>query len=162
MKILITAPYNEEAQKVLAGIFGEIIYRPWKPHGRAYNEKELMGLLDETGANALITEHDQVTEKVIEANPDLKFIGVCRGTPSNVSLETAAQKGIPVLYTPGRNAQAVAEMFVANVINLQRNTIAGWQWLKGENWGEGAHTSYLQFKGNELAGKQSGWLDLVR
>lgn len=156
MRILITAPYNEKARKDLAGVFGDIIYRPWKTLGRAYNEKELMALLGETGAEALITEHDQVTKEVIEAYPGLQFIGVCRGTPSNVSLETASQKGIPVFHTPARNAQAVAEMFVANVITLLRNTLAGWQWLTQENWEEGAHTSYLQFKGNELAGKTIG------
>ena len=148
MRILITAPYNEEGQKVLAEMFGEIIYRPWKSNGRAYNEQELMALLGETKADALITEHDQVTAKVIEAYPYLQFIGVCRGTPSNVSLETATEKGMPVFYAPARNAQAVAEMFVANVITLMRNTIAAIQWLEEEKWEEGAHTSYLQFKGN--------------
>jgi D-3-phosphoglycerate dehydrogenase / 2-oxoglutarate reductase len=156
MRILITAPYNEEGQKGLAEIFGEIIYRPWKSNGRAYNEQELMALLGETKADALITEHDQVTAKVIEAYPYLQFIGVCRGTPSNVSLETATEKGMPVFYAPARNAQAVAEMFVANVITLMRNTIAAIQWLEEEKWEEGAHTSYLQFKGNELAGKTIG------
>ncbi len=156
MRILITAPYNEEGQRVLAETFGEIIYKPWKPHGRAYNEEELMALLGEAKAEALITEHDHVTAKVIEAYPDLQFIGVCRGTPSNVSLDTASQKGIPVFYTPARNAQAVAEMFIANVITLMRNTIAAAQWLEEEKWEVGAHTSYLQFKGNELAGKTIG------
>src|SRR5690606_4619867 len=29
-------------------------------------------------------------------------------------------------------------------------------WLQEGQWGAGAHTSYLQFKGNELAGKQVG------
>jgi D-3-phosphoglycerate dehydrogenase len=156
MKILITAPYNEKARKVLAASFGEIIYKPWKPHGRAYNEEELLALLYDNGVNALITEHDQVTERVIEANAHLQFIGVCRGTPSNVSVKTAQKKGIPVFYTPGRNAQAVAEMFIANVITIMRNTIAGWHWLQAEKWEEGAHTSYLQFKGYELAGKTIG------
>lgn len=156
MKILITAPYNGKARKELEGIFGEIIYKPWKPHGRAYNESELIALLSDAKADALITEHDQVTHSVIEQHPALQFIGVCRGTPSNVSVETAKKKGIPVFYTPGRNAQAVAEMFVANVITLMRNTIRGWQWLTAEKWEAGAHTSYLQFKGNELAGKTIG------
>jgi len=156
MKILITAPYNEKARDVLALNFGEIIYKPWKPHGRAYNESELIALLNDHAADALITEHDEVTERVIEANTHLQFIGVCRGTPSNVSVETARKKGIPVFYTPGRNAQAVAEMFIANVITLMRNTIEGWHWLRAEKWEEGAHTSYLQFKGNELAGKTIG------
>lgn len=156
MRILITAPYNDQGQRVLEESFGEIIYKPWKPHGRAYNEQELVELLGDTKAEALITEHDQVTARVIEAFPDLRFIGVCRGTPSNVSLETAAEKGIPVFHTPARNAQAVAEMFIANVIAILRNTVAATQWLEEEKWEEGAHTSYLQFKGNELAGKTIG------
>jgi len=156
MKILITAPYTEIAKAQLMETIGEIIYKPWKPHGRAYNEEELIELLHQTGAEALITEHDEVTEKVIALYPDLQFIAVCRGTPSNVAVKTATEAGIPVFYTPARNAQAVAEMFVANVITFMRYTLAAMKWLKGGNWGEGAHTSYLQFKGNELAGKTIG------
>lgn len=156
MKILITAPYNEKERKALQENFGEVIYKPWKPHGRAYNEGELVALLKETKADALITEHDEVTKLVIDQNAGLRFIGVCRGTPSNVSLETAKLHGIPVFHTPGRNAQAVAEMFIANVITLMRNTIPAWQWLQAEKWEQGAHTSYLEFKGVELAGKTIG------
>src|SRR5690606_34133385 len=119
MKILITAPYNEQGQSELSARFGEIIYKPWKPHGRAYRAEELIQLLEESQADALITEHDEVTAQVIERFPNLKFIGVCRGTASNVSLETAKALGIPVLNTPARNAQAVAEMFIANVITFK-------------------------------------------
>jgi D-3-phosphoglycerate dehydrogenase / 2-oxoglutarate reductase len=156
MRVLITAPYYEKAQKELAAALGEIIYRPWKLQHRAYNEKELLSLLKETKAEALITEHDQVTETVIRSFPTLRFIGVCRGTPSNVATRTASELDIPVFYTPARNAQAVAEMFIANVITLMRNTMAACRWLQEEKWEEGAHTSYLQFKGNELAGKTVG------
>lgn len=156
MRILITAPYNQAGQDVLSSQLGEVIYKPWKDNGRAYNEDELNQLLNDTGAEALITEHDHVTATVINAHPNLQFIGVCRGTPSNVDLKVAEQHGIPVFHTPARNAQAVAEMFIANVINLMRFTIPSWQWLTGKNWEEGAHTSYLQFKGNEMAGKTIG------
>ena len=156
MKILITAPYHEKAQRELGEALGEIIYRPWKPHGRAYNKNELIELLQETGADALITEHDEVKSVVMCAFPDLKFIGVCRGTPSNIDLIAATEKNIPVFNTPARNAQAVAEMFIANVITFMRNTLAGIHWLKAQKWEAGAHTSYLQFKGNELAGKTIG------
>lgn len=156
MRILITAPYHEKAQQELESTIGEIIYRPWKPHGRAYYAEELIALLKETGADALITEHDQVTAEVIEAFPNLQFIGVCRGTPSNVDVQTATENNIPVFHTPARNAQAVAEMFIANVITFMRNTLAGREWLKSKKWEAGAHTAYLQFKGNELAGKTVG------
>jgi D-3-phosphoglycerate dehydrogenase len=158
MKILVTAPYNENGLIALREQFGEVIYRPWKPNGRAYYADELLQLLNATSANALITEHDHVTADVLHAYPNLQFIGVCRGTPSNVALDVATQHGIPVFYTPARNAQAVAEMFVANVITFMRNTLPAIEWLKGNNWAEGAHTSYLQFKGNELAGKTIGML----
>lgn len=157
MKVLLTAPYeNENALKELEGLFDEVIYRSWKPHGRAYNPVELNALLLETGANALISEHDEITSEVLYANPHLKFVGICRGTPSNIDLNVATELKIPVFNTPARNAQAVAEMFIANVITLMRNTLPGIEWLEGKNWGEGAHTSYLQFKGNEVAGKKVG------
>ncbi len=156
MRILVTAPYHEEGREKLAQLFGKVIYRPWKSHGRGYQPDELIGLLRETQADALITEHDEVTAAVINAFPELKFIGVCRGTPSNVAVEEATQRGIPVFNTPARNAQAVAELFIANVITFMRNTLQGMQWLKNGQWGAGAHTSYLQLKGNELAGKKVG------
>ncbi|TDO22901.1 NAD(P)-dependent oxidoreductase [Pedobacter duraquae] len=156
MKILLTAPYHEEGQKELENALGDVINRPWKDHGRAFNPSELISLLRETQADALITEHDEVTKEVIEAFPDLQFIGVCRGTPSNVCLETAALYNIPVFHTPARNAQAVAELFLATVIDMLRFVFEGSAWLKGGGWGAGAHTSYLQFKGNEMAGKTIG------
>lgn len=155
-RILITAPYYDAARERLAGIFGEVIYKPWKEHGHGYRPDELIALLRKTNAEALITEHDEVTEEVIRAFPGLQFIGVCRGTPSNVEVSTATKLGIPVFNTPARNAQAVAEMFIANLINLMRHTLPGIDWLKGEKWEAGAHTSYLQFKGNEIAGKTIG------
>lgn len=155
MRILVTAPYNEQGLNELRSL-GEVIYQPWKPHGRAYNEEELIRMLGENDADALITEHDTVSRKVIENFSSLRFIGVCRGTPSNVALDAAAEKGIPIFHTPARNAQAVAEMFIANIITLMRNTLPAMEWLRQGNWEEGAHTSYLQFKGNELAGKTVG------
>ncbi|HLR31303.1 MAG TPA: 2-hydroxyacid dehydrogenase [Fodinibius sp.] len=156
MKILVTAPYSNQCKQELANTFEEIIYKPWKAHGRGYNAQELISMLNDTHAEALITEHDRVTKAVIQTHPGLRFIGVCRGTPSNVALDTANKLGIPVFNAPGRNAQAVAELFVANVITLLRKTIEGWQWLRNEEWEEGAHTAYLQFKGHELAGKTVG------
>ncbi len=157
MKVLLTAPYeNAKALRELESLFDEVIYRSWKPHGRAYNPNELNALLKETGANGLISEHDEITEEVLRANPHLKFVGICRGTPSNIDIGVATALGIPVFNTPARNAQAVAEMFIANVITLLRNTIPAINWLEERKWGEGAHASYLAFKGNELAGKKVG------
>ncbi len=156
MRILVTAPYHEQGLLELRSNFGEVIYKPWKENDRAFNEDELIELLRETAAEALITEHDHVTEKVLNKNKHLQFIGVCRGTPSNVALAVATGLKIPVFYTPARNAQAVAELFIANTICFMRQVLPGIQWLKERKWEAGAHTSYLQFKGAELAGKTVG------
>src|SRR5690606_39733276 len=81
---------------------------------------------------------------------------VCRGTASSVAVKTATGLCITVFNTPARNAQAVAEMFIANLITFMRHTLPVIEWLKAEKWEVGAHTSCLQFKGNEIAGKTIG------
>lgn len=156
MNILITSPYNDNGRTALKKAFGNVTYRVWKEKGSAYTAEELNNLLDESKADALITEHDEVSASVIKKHPHLKFIGVCRGTPSNVDIATAKELNIPVFHTPARNAQAVAEMLIANVIIFLRQVVPSIDWLKGRNWQKGAHASYLQFKGNELAGKTVG------
>ena len=156
MKILITAPYSATALEEVSKTVGQVIYKPWNKHGKAFSEAELIAMLKESGADALVIENDDVTEKIIESFPALNFIGVCRGTPSNVALSAATRAGIPVFFTPARNAQAVAEMFIANIIVFLRNTVASINWLKQGQWIEGTHTPYLRFKGNELAGKTVG------
>ncbi|WP_322904877.1 2-hydroxyacid dehydrogenase [Paenibacillus campi] len=156
MKILITAPYNEQGRKQLAEQFDEVIYRCWKDHGQAYGEQQLIELLQATEADGLIVELDHVTGRVLDEVPSLQFIGVCRGTPSNVDVQLATERGIPVFYTPARNAQAVAEMVVGSLITLLRNVIPSSQWLEAGEWKSGRLTAYLAFKGNELAGKKVG------
>lgn len=156
VKALITAPYNESGLQDLRDLGVETDYRSWKDQGRGYLPEELKEMLAEDAYEIFITEHDTVDRSVIESCPSLRLIGVCRGTPSNVDVAFAESRGIEVLNTPGRNAQAVAEMFIANVITFYRKTMVARQWLIDGEWDAGAHTSYLHFKGNELAGKTVG------
>lgn len=78
MTVLITAPYHDEGLKELTELFGRTVHRPWKKHGRAYREDELIRMIQETNASGLITELDEVSERVIDILPDTAFIGVCR------------------------------------------------------------------------------------
>lgn len=158
MTVLVTAPYNEEGRKELKNLFGSVIYQSWKEQGRAYREDELIQLLKATNATGLITELDQVTDSVFASVPELSFVGVCRGMPSNVDVAAASKRGIPVFYTPGRNAQAVAEMFIGNVISFLRHTSASNQWLKDGKWDSDYLQAYVKFKGNELTGKTVGMI----
>ncbi|MFP3683135.1 NAD(P)-dependent oxidoreductase [Bacillus sp. SIMBA_026] len=75
MTVLITAPYHDEGLKELTELFGRTVHRPWKKHGRDYREDELIRMIQETNASGLITELDEVSERVIDILPDSAFIG---------------------------------------------------------------------------------------
>ena len=47
-------------------------------------------------------------------------MGCARSNPVNIDLGAAKELGIPVVYTPGRNAQSVAEMTIALILVLAR------------------------------------------
>ena len=81
-------------------------------------EDELIELM--RGAEIAIIEYESVTARVIESLPDLKLIVCPRGKPVNIDCEAAAKRGIPVVNTPGRNANSVAELVVAQMISLCR------------------------------------------
>ncbi|MDM5338411.1 2-hydroxyacid dehydrogenase [Fictibacillus enclensis] len=156
MTVLVTAPYNKPGRDELEEMFRKVVYRSWKDHGQAFREDELIALLNETGASGLIAELDQVTENVISEAPSLQFVGVCRGMPSNVNIEAATKRGIPVFYTPARNAQAVAEMVVGSLITFYRHIIEASKWLREKNWKDDYLQAYLKFKGHEITGKTVG------
>ena len=116
-----------------------------------------MRLLNEHKANALVTELDDVNASVLEAYHDLAFIGDCRANPVNVDICTATKYGIPVLCTPARNAQAVAELLVGCLVALMRNLPAAFEWIKRGEWVEGT-MPYRQFMGHEISGKAVGFV----
>lgn len=89
---------------------------PWPltPFGPVGSVKEASGTEDELlealgDAEIALIQMAPFTAKVIEAAPHLKLIGVARGGPVNVDVEAATRAGIPVTFTPGRNAAAAAE-----------------------------------------------------
>jgi D-3-phosphoglycerate dehydrogenase len=85
-------------------------------------------------ATVLLTHLAPVTAQVIDAAADLRVIGVTRGGPVNVDLPAATARGIPVVYLPGRNLEAVAEYVIGVVIALTRNIAAGARDLSAGRW----------------------------
>jgi D-3-phosphoglycerate dehydrogenase len=118
IKAVVTAPivkkYLEEMERYynikLGGYTVTGVYMP---------EDDLIDFIE--GAEVLVVEFESVTRKVIENSYSLRLIVCVRGNPVNVDTEAAAEKGIPIVYTPGRNANSVAEYIVSSMISVSRH-----------------------------------------
>ncbi len=161
-RVLVTASMDERSLDDLAS-FCEIVYRPWREEKRVYDGgKELAEALG--GCQVLVTEMDVVDFESIRSSPELKVIVVCRGNPVNVDLESATAYGIPVLWTPGRNADAVADLTVAFMLMLARRLPQACRFLRESGITAGDLSAmaraYLEFQGNELWRKTVGIIGL--
>lgn len=85
-------------------------------------------------ADMVITQFCPITRRVIDACPNLKAIGVLRGGVENVNVAYASEKGILVLNTPGRNANAVADFTVGMMISECQNIAKAHRELKAGRW----------------------------
>ena len=85
-------------------------------------------------ADIIVTQFCPITKKVIDACKNLKYIGVLRAGYENVNSEYAKEKGVTVVNTPGRNADAVADFAVGMMICEARNIAKGHHGLKNGEW----------------------------
>lgn len=157
MKAYVRSPYPEKSLAELKTMFDEVVYEPWTDTGERYYEDEMLEHLLKEQPDVLITELDRVTAKVLEGYKGLKVIGDCRATPANIQVDECTKAGIPLLCTPGRNNQAVAEMCVAAIIMQYRNMLPAIDWMKNGGWVEGT-TPYFMWMGHELQGRKVGFV----
>lgn len=116
------------------------------------------------GKQIFITEADIVDAAAVAGQGDLRLVVACRGNAVNVNVEACSAFGIPVLFTPGRNAAAVADLTVAYMLALSRKLTGAAQFLKQETVAAGEQRklaeAYLAFRGRELWGKTIGLVGL--
>ena len=87
-------------------------------------------------------------------------IASTRGDPNNVDVAGATAAGIPVLHTPGRNADAVAEMAVALLFAATRHLLpADADVRSGQVFRDGT-IPYQRFRAGEIAGRTAGLVGL--
>lgn len=117
MKILVTATLEESGLTQLSQ-WGEVLYEPLRETHTLLGGDTLIEKLD--GVQILITEADQVSADVLEKASTLRVVVACRGAAVNVDVPAATKHGVLVLHTPGRNADAVADLTVCLMIMLAR------------------------------------------
>lgn len=159
MKLFVRAPMTEKSLIKLKKYFDEIIYQPWTENGLRYYEDEMIIALEQIQPDVLITELDKITNKVVNEYNRLILIGDCRAKPENIDISACTKAGLPVICTPGRNAQAVAEMMIGLIISFYRKIIESNQWLYSGNWIAGT-TPYFLFMGNEIHAKKVGFIGM--
>ena len=73
------------------------------------------------GRHRLAARGRAVRREELSALPTLQWIACVRGGPVNVDIPAATRRGIPVLYAPGRNAAAVADFVIGQIVCLVRH-----------------------------------------
>lgn len=74
-----------------------------------------------------------VTRRVLEET-DLEIVAKIGTGIDNVNLDAARELGIPVTYSPGINAQAVAEHTVGLIIAVRRDLVRNYELLAEGKW----------------------------
>src|SRR2546430_7681269 len=108
------------------------------------------------GAEILVVHGAPVTAEVLAAAGGLKLVCCARGGPVNIDIAAASARGIPVVTTLGKNADAVADQTIAFMIMLARGFPRAQRLLlDGGTLGESAYEG-ARFLGHELGGHLLG------
>jgi sugar (pentulose or hexulose) kinase/phosphoglycerate dehydrogenase-like enzyme len=161
-RVLVTACMDEAALDELRTM-GEVSYRSWREERSVLGGgRDLVEALQ--GFDVFMTEMDIVDFEALKGLPGLKMIICCRVNAVNVDLEAATAFGVPVANTPGRNADAVADLVVAYMIMLVRKLPQATAFLKKGDVEAGdlarMGEAYLAYQGKELWRKTVGLVGL--
>lgn len=138
----------------------DVVYDPWiELHPlRIYSAEQLAQRAVDEHADILVVEADSVSGPVF--NVPLRAVASTRGDPNNVDVAGATAAGVPVLNTPGRNADAVAEMAIALLFAATRQVLTADADVRaGEVFRDGS-IPYQRFRAREVAGLTAGLVGL--
>jgi D-3-phosphoglycerate dehydrogenase len=72
------------------------------------------------GVEVLVIHGAPVSDAVLDASDDLKLVCCARGGPVNVDVDAVTARSLTLVNTPGKNAEAVADLTLAFLIMLAR------------------------------------------
>ena len=155
----MTAPLRGDGFAKLREL-ADVVYDPWIDQTplRIYTAEQLAVRASAENADVLVVESDSVGGPVFDL--PLRAVASTRGDPNNVDIAGATNAGIPVLYTPGRNADAVAEMTVALLLATTRHLLTADADVRaGQAFRDGT-IPYQRFRAWEVAGQTAGLVGL--
>jgi D-3-phosphoglycerate dehydrogenase len=159
LRALVTAPLRGPGFDKLKQL-ADVVYDPWIEQSplRIYSAEQLAERAAAEHADVVVVESDSVGGPVFDL--PLRAIASTRGDPNNVDIAGATGAGIPVLHTPGRNADAVAEMAVALLFAATRQVLPADADVRTGEVFRGGTLPYQRFRTWEVAGQTAGLVGL--
>ena len=153
-RAFVTAPMRGAGFDKLKAL-ADVVYEPWIDQEplKIYDGPGLAERLKALGADIAVVEADFVSGPVFDL--PLRAIAATRGDPNNIDVAAATAAGIPVLRTPGRNADAVAELTVGLLLAVVRRILPADRDVRELEVFRHGTIPYQRFRGWELAGRRA-------
>ena len=125
-RIIATGSVGQVVLDILEA-FGEVVVTGDK------REETLLPMVEDA-IGLIVRGGGRITENLIDAGARLKVIGRTGVGYDNVDIAAATARRIPVVYTPGANARAVAEASIALMLALSKRILFWDHELKSGHW----------------------------
>lgn len=166
LNMLWTAEYDPQWEEILKKNFNlkRAGFNIHNLSGQFFTEDELIENLQ--GIDVFLVGYDPITEKVLDACPDLKVILTVRDGPEeNIDTKACEARGIPVMNSAGRCAVSVAELTWGLIMNMARPMITIANRIRQDRWtkeNKQELRDIVEARAFELGGKTLGIVGMGR
>lgn len=143
MRLLIADKLHPRAVEELRTLPIEVVYEPELTKESLETQLQNVGIL--------VVRSKEVTAKAIEGARQLNLIVRAGAEASTIDVKAASKGGVYVANCPGKNAGAVAELVMGQLVNLDRRIPDAVASLRAKKWERGEYG-----KAEGLSGKTIG------
>ena len=138
---------------------GDISFAPLEAVGEVryfdvLSPEEIVSAIGDS--DAVIVNKAQITERVMAACPNLKFVGLFATGYNNIDIKAAKQRGICVCNVPGYSTDSVTQHTFALILHFASRADDYARSVANGDWENSKTFSYLAFPTSELKGKTLG------
>lgn len=152
MKLLLTdsatVKSNNDLSLDVLGQFGEVIQYD------SIERDELLGAVSDI--DIIISNKTVIDREVMEAAPNLKFIGLFATGYNNIDIECAKQRGITVCNAGSYSTNAVAQQVITYILMHYTAVDKYADFVSDGGWKRSAAFSALVYATDEVCGKTLG------